>query len=277
MSLTTSVLPNADTESPLRESLERFAPIGLDALNACARLQTRKDRKYLLNAEGLRAILAALPADSMRLEIDGQTGFSYQSIYFDTEEFASYRTAALRRPDRFKVRARSYLESGLCVAEVKTKNRRGRTVKRRRELIGEGIEIADAVRAFASGQPETTKYAHQLLPVLASRYQRTTLVLPAGSVRMTIDSSYQCTDFRGASTGLDNTFIVETKTNGKPSAVDRILWAGHHRPVKISKYATGLAALHPELPSNRWSPVLQRHFGRELPIEVLHSRTSKES
>jgi hypothetical protein len=28
----------------------------------------------------------------------------------------------------------------------------------------------------------------------------------------------------------------------------------------MSKYATGLAALRPDLPANRWSAVLRRHF-----------------
>lgn len=54
--------------------------------------------------------------------------------------------------------------------------------------------------------------------------------------------------------------LVETKTAGPPCAVDRALWRLGYRPVTISKYCTGLAALAPELPANKWNRVLRRHF-----------------
>ena len=54
--------------------------------------------------------------------------------------------------------------------------------------------------------------------------------------------------------------IVETKTPGAPSSADRWLWAAGHRPAAISKYATGMALLHPELPANKWHRVLTREL-----------------
>ena len=52
--------------------------------------------------------------------------------------------------------------------------------------------------------------------------------------------------------------VVETKAGATPSAVDRLLWAAGHRPVRLSKFATGLALLHPDLPANRWHRTLRR-------------------
>jgi len=46
--------------------------------------------------------------------------------------------------------------------------------------------------------------------------------------------------------------VVETKNPATPSPADRALWDAGYRPVRISKYATGMALLHPELPANRW-------------------------
>ena len=46
--------------------------------------------------------------------------------------------------------------------------------------------------------------------------------------------------------------VVETKNLATPSPADRALWDAGHRPARISKYATGMALLHPELPANRW-------------------------
>ena len=53
--------------------------------------------------------------------------------------------------------------------------------------------------------------------------------------------------------------IVETKTGATPSSTDRLLWRHGHRPVRISKYGTGLAVLHPDLPATPWRRVLDRH------------------
>jgi hypothetical protein len=56
--------------------------------------------------------------------------------------------------------------------------------------------------------------------------------------------------------------IVETKSGHHASAVDRLLWAHGHRPATISKYATGLAAMRPDLAANKWGRVLTRDFDR---------------
>ncbi len=53
---------------------------------------------------------------------------------------------------------------------------------------------------------------------------------------------------------------METKTATTPCGVDRLLWSLGHRPTAISKFATGLAALHPELPHTRWRRVLRDHL-----------------
>lgn len=244
------------------DTLDRIEPIDLETLNRCAHLQTRKDRKYVIPADTLVGLLDALAADVRALEIDDRRWFGYRSVYFDTDRLDSYRLAATRRPQRFKVRTRTYLDTNLTMAEVKIKNRRGRTVKHRRAL-GEGLGCTEAaIRAFASEFTETAAYADALQPVLTSEYRRATLAFPAQGVRVTIDAAFRCTDVAGTTTGLHDELIVETKTDGTPSTVDRLLWSSGHRPQNISKFATGLAALHPELSSNRWNRVLRTHFGR---------------
>ena len=256
--------PNAASDDAgmgrMNAALDRFYPIGLEALNHAASLQTRKDRKYVLGTDAIADVLEELPQDARVLEIEHRRWFTYESVYFDTDRFDSYRLAAIRRPARFKVRVRSYLDSGLRVAEIKTKDRRGRTVKHRRELASWVGEHDSKVRRFASEFAAVAPFAGRLGPVLTSRYERATITLPAAGVRMTLDVGYRCIDAEGATTGLERELIVETKTAGPPSAIDRALWSAGHRPLKISKYATGLAALHPDLPANRWAPVLRAHF-----------------
>ena len=253
---------DAAIEPAIDTLLDGFDPIDLDRLDRVAKLRTRKDRKYVLTADELGALLESLSGvrDDVRiLDIDGCRWFRYESIYFDTERFDSYRLAAHRRPQRFKARVRQYVDADVATAEVKTKNRRGRTHKHRR-TIDDHTTCADAIRSLAAEIAESAVFADELTPVLTSRYRRATLAFPADGVRVTIDAAYRCIAADGTNTALEERFIVETKTGGGPSLVDRTLWRAGHRPEKISKYATGLAALRPGLPANRWHPVLREHF-----------------
>ena len=53
---------------------------------------------------------------------------------------------------------------------------------------------------------------------------------------------------------------VSPPRGARAGELDRLLWANGHRPASISKFGTGLAALRPGLPRNKWSRVLRRHF-----------------
>jgi spore coat protein CotH len=244
----------------LRTWLEALTPVDLETIDATARLQTRKDRKYVVDARTLLTALRNLTAPIRILEIDGQRWFGYESIYFDSPGLDSYRLAARRRPNRFKVRARTYLDHDTTMIEVKTKNRAGETVKHRTPFHGEPDDLLQAVRDHAEGFAEAAPYAPTITPSLTSTYQRATLLLPFSSERVTIDAHFGAIDDQGRHTGLDDELIVETKTSGAPSALDRCLWAAGERPLKLSKYATSMAALRPELPANKWHRTLRRHF-----------------
>jgi hypothetical protein len=94
-------------------------------------LQARIDRKYLVPIERLAELAARLPATWAVLEIDGLRGFAYESVYFDTPDLLTYRQHLQGRRRRYKVRTRTYLDSGDCMFEVKLKGRRDETVKAR--------------------------------------------------------------------------------------------------------------------------------------------------
>ena len=57
--------------------------------------------------------------------------FAYESTYFDDASLSSYLAAAHGRPSRYKVRTRTYVDSGECMLEVKRRSGRGETVKER--------------------------------------------------------------------------------------------------------------------------------------------------
>lgn len=247
--------------------------VALDELTERAALLTRVDRKYvvpLVAVDDLLHGLARVHGGARVLEVDGRRSFAYRSVYLDTPDLLTYRQAAHRRPRRFKVRTRSYLDAGEDWLEVKVRDRRGRTVKERLPWPDAVPRPApDRVRVVAG--EETLAFtrdvlqAHQILPdeldlhpVLATTYRRATVWLPGQDARLTIDTSLECRAL-GGTAALPWRAVVETKTAGGPSAADHLLWAAGHRPARFSKYATGLAAFDATLPANRWRPVLRRH------------------
>ena len=61
---------------------------------------------------------------------------------------------------------------------------------------------------------------------------------------------------------VDHLNVVETKNPSTASPTDRLLWHQGHRPARISKYATGMALLYANLPTNRWNRTIKRDLGR---------------
>ncbi|MFV0374088.1 polyphosphate polymerase domain-containing protein [Microbacterium sp.] len=249
-------------------ALHRLAGVRLDDLNDAAQLQTRVDRKYILPAADLPTALAGLPAGTQALDINGQRMLRYASQYYDTPDLASYLGAAHGRRRRFKVRARTYLDSGGSFLEVKTRGARSATVKDRVPVAGDALD--DQAVTYAAdllgdaGIPDAVALAGRLRPTLATGYRRATLLLPADGGRdasratIDVDLSWIAADGRGLS--LPGIAIVETKSGQRAGALDRALWRIGHRPASLSKYGTGMAALNPALPAHKWRRVLTRHF-----------------
>ena len=236
-----------------------LASISLPELLEKAELQTRVDRKYVLPAAEVPALLARFDRSTRALEIDGERSFRYQSVYFDTPDLVSFRLAAHRRRRRFKIRTRTYLDSALCWLEVKTEGYRGGTVKSRlpyrpddHATVTPGQEFVESILGDCSGL--------EFEPTLVTHYRRSTLYLPGGDSRATIDVDLTWSDESGRVLHQPHLAVVETKTSSAASPVDRLLWSRGHRPASISKYATGLAALRPELPAAPWRRTLRRHF-----------------
>ncbi|MDO4783474.1 MAG: polyphosphate polymerase domain-containing protein [Propionibacteriaceae bacterium] len=241
--------------------LDRIAPIGLAELDDTAALLSRVDRKYLLPRADAALVFGLLPPGARVLEIGGRRDFGYSSTYFDSPALDFFVQSARGRRRRMKVRTRTYLDSGECWLEAKT-HRRGVTVKDRVPRPGgeDDLTPADAefLRASAHSVGITMVSLGRLIPVLDSAYRRTTLLLPGG-VRVTMDADLRWTSrIGGGDRQASGWLVVETKGGPRASLLDRRLWAAGHRPIRISKYATGLAGLHPRLPHNRWARALGR-------------------
>jgi hypothetical protein len=244
-------------------TIDRLEPIGLDELTGIADLQTRADRKYLVPLAMADELVDAIATAARALDIDGARSFRYESVYFDTADLTSYLGAARRRPHRFKVRTRSYLDAGSCFLEVKTRDARGRNVKHRHPYDhGQRTVLTDEARRFVATVDQAAQVVDGLRPTLSTSYRRSTLVLGGGEARLTVDVdlAWAALLHDGHRTTLDGLALIETKTPGRACPTDRALWRHGQRPVTISKYCTGLAALSPGLPANKWNRVLRQFF-----------------
>jgi hypothetical protein len=272
-SLTTT--PSSTTTVELLQSpgpLDLLPPISLADLQAEAAFLTRHDRKYLVPVAAAEALLARVDPSARVLEIAGRRDFGYLSPYFDDDARSAYLGAARRRPNRFKVRTRLYTDSGLCQLEVKIRDARGRTVKHRRERNAGAIAcLADAERRWLRTFPYVAPFADQLDHCLTTRYRRSTLVLPAGAGRVTIDRDLVFALPTGETRALPGWLIVETKGAGGPTSVDRLLWRHGYRPWSMSKFGSGLSLLLPDLPANRWHRLRSHLAATSAPAMVINA------
>ncbi|GGL35296.1 polyphosphate polymerase domain-containing protein [Phycicoccus endophyticus] len=245
-------------------ALAALPPIGLEELVASSELLTRVDRKYALDRSAAELLLDLAPTGTRVLTIDDRRGFGYTTTYLDTPDLLTYQLAARRRRRRFKVRTRRYDTSGTGYLEVKTRDG-SRTVKTR--LDGDHLlegrldaEGAGFVRGALTAAGVSDRYVTELRPTLDIHYHRSTLQLADEGSRVTLDTGLRWEAADGTVLERPDLVVVETKSTGRACSVDRLLWSLGHRPGRISKYATGLAALDAALPANRWTRTLRDHF-----------------
>ncbi len=254
--------PPRIARTALEDAVRDRAPIGLAEVIDQAALQTRVDRKFLLTPEEFTALARKLGEDFRIMEIDGLRTFRYESVYFDTEDFAQYRAHRQGRRRRYKVRSRTYADTGLSMFEIKTKGLRGATVKHRIEQeLDETGQLTDRSLQFLD-EVVSREYGEQvpkLRPVLDSSYIRGTFVNPLDGERVTCDVDLGYAHGGQQLQGPD-LIVVETKSADGRGASDQALAALGIRPVSMSKYCIGIALLNPELPANKWSRLLTQRF-----------------
>jgi hypothetical protein len=264
-SLRTRAADHGSAAAVVGEAAGRAASLSLAALVERAGLQVRLDRKYLVEADDFARLAARLIGRLHVLEIDECRSFRYESHYFDTPDRLTYREHIAGRRDRFKLRTRSYLDSGETMFEVKLERPDGGTIKRRlAHPFAARTRITTDARRHVSRALDAAarRVPSELEPACEITYRRTTFVTRDGSARITCDHDLVWSDSRRAVTGLPDHVLVEVKSAQATTPADSALAALRVSPVSISKYCVGQALLRPELPSGPWDALLEHHFDR---------------
>ena len=246
----------------IAECLPYFRPIDLAALNAKAAMLERIDQKYICPADRLRPAFATFTEHFDMLEIGGHRAFTYATRYFDSPDARAYHDHHQGRRKRCKVRVRHYVEAGQTWLEVKLKDRRDMTVKKRLRLEAMVDSLDARAMAFVEGEWRAlygTDFGLPLAPVLDMTYRRMTLVAKRGGERMTVDTGLTFATTGGDVAVPDRMFVLETKSATGRGLADAILRQHHLHPTpRVSKYCVGMAATAQVSRRNRFLPALRR-------------------
>lgn len=246
--------PRAMAPSPV-QALAQFAPISLAAMDAVA-LLNRTDTKYVLTMRQLRDALSNLAGRYRVLEIDGVRLNAYQSLYFDTADFALYMLHHAGKRNRCKVRSRRYVGTNQSFLEVKLKTSKERTVKQRIATGAFATHFTPELEQFLGACAPLP--SAELEPKLWNEFSRITLVGSDPPERLTLDLNLRFYN-ASASIALPELAIAEVKQEGhKPnSAFIQQMRAAHIQPMGFSKYCIGVALLYPDVKHNSFKPRLR--------------------
>ena len=240
--------------------INKFEPISLAEME-CVKLMNRIDTKYAVSMAMLPAILEAAQADYFAQEIDCKRIATYDTMYYDTDTLDMYVRHHDRQLVRQKIRVRQYVDSDLTFLEIKRKNNKGRTKKKRitvpgfnlsTDTFGESKREKWTVGDFIAAK---SRYRwSELSPHLSTKFHRITLVNKAKTERLTIDMDLVWDNVvSGESKTFRDLVIIELKRDGNvPSKMTHIMQNLRVKPFKLSKYCIGTALTSPDIKKNRF-------------------------
>ena len=248
----------------------QFTPISLAELNAQAALQTRADNKYIISADLFAQFAAGLVPTHRVLDIKGRRAFAYDTLYFDTPDMVSYWSYLQGRRRRFKARSRHYLDSSLCVFELKLKGGRGETIKHKINYTQDDLAsitpaAADFIRTCLH-EGYGLALAQPLVPSVLTHYHRVTFAATNSVERITCDFDLSfATDGEWKGKIRAGHVLIETKSERGRSDTDHLLWRLGARPTDGSKYCLGVSLARPDLRNNLFRHTRNTFFVREAP------------
>ncbi len=226
--------------------LNSFEKINLNEMDS-VKLMNRKECKYTLCYKDLIAVLNDLKDDYFVLDIDGERIMPYESVYYDKPDFALYTSHQNGKQNRYKVRCRTYELTGQKFLELKFKNNKKRTIKKRLEVTGdksvkENSSFLDRYLPFPSDSLEKK---------IEIRYQRITLVDKNLKERVTIDLNLAFSSENKKSIYRELAIIeIKYEETKRESKMVNVLQEYRIKPLSFSKYCLGISGHYSEVKQN---------------------------
>lgn len=258
------------TNEPLRSLVKQRPSLSLEDLAPLALLD-RIDSKFVLHQDQLLQLLANVLDEYLVLEIDGVRAGAYLTTYFDTVDFAMYSDHHNGKRSRYKVRCRTYVDSGLAFVEAKVKTNKERTVKYRLPVTAHVTNLSTLDRSWLP--PAFPYRLEELHAVLWNRFARITLANFEHRERITIDTDVVFGSGE-QSVSYDGLCIVEVKQpkfSLVRSPFARQLHGMHLHPQAISKFCVAATHFYAGCKTNHFKPLLL-HLARTFPLRDSYER-----
>ncbi len=246
-------------KSALYAELEKFSSVSLEDLSTVS-LLNRVDTKYIGHISQLNDILSAIQSDYQVLEHMDTRSHEYCTTYMDTEDLKLYTQHHQGRSNRYKIRTRIYIDSDQIFNEIKFKDNKRKTYKKRiqRDNIIDGVD--SEFLNFIEENTTLNGISAELKPALTVGYKRATFADKQFSERITLDYDLRFNN-ECRNNLLSDIFIIEIK---KPrqhslSGIESILRQKKFYPERISKYCIGIICTRENIKQNRFKPLL-RHI-----------------
>lgn len=244
-------LKQTHTQAPFArlEILHDFDAISLKEMDE-VRMMNRFDSKFLLKKELLERILEEIKDDYFVLEAAGTRIQSYNTIYYDTSDDRFYLEHHNGYTRRMKLRKREYSDSGDVFLEIKLKNNKGQTRKKRMETTGLDKILSEEETIFI--KQNTSLNGEKLEPKFNSWFKRITLVSKKFDERCTIDTDLHFHSYCAEKSDLQDMVIVELKQERQNvrSKLAVVLKENKVYKQAFSKYCLGRALNESSLKSN---------------------------
>ena len=221
------------------------------------KLLDRQDTKFVFNQIHLPLILDKIKPFYRILEINNERVFTYDNTYFDTDHFLFYNQHHNGNKKRFKIRSRKYSSSNKSFFEIKIKNNKDRTVKKRLPIDGINKYLGEQEKDLVSeiiGLPP-----NQITPKLNVQFSRITLTDNSFNERLTIDTNISAKN--GFGSKIFNQLVIseiKQKKYDPKSDFIQILRNLKIQEMRFSKYCMGMLHVNKEIKYNRFKPKLLR-------------------
>ncbi|MEI6310767.1 MAG: polyphosphate polymerase domain-containing protein [Bacteroidota bacterium] len=248
----------------IENKLNEFVKIDLKELDQ-VKLLNRIDSKYIIHISQFVELLEELKPYYKVLKIEDKMIHTYESLYFDTDDFTLYNYHHNGKADRFKTRYRKYVDSGLCYFEVKYKDKANRTDKKR-------VKKEDIILALDDRDKSIIEHnqvdVSALKPQVWIYFKRITLANNNMKERLTLDIDISFKRHE-QSQAFPHLVIIEIKQDKSSSSSDILsaLKKRHLEEIGFSKYATAIALME-NVKSNNFKPnfiklkKLEEKYGR---------------
>jgi hypothetical protein len=235
--------------SNLSKIVGGFSPISLDEMDD-VKLMSRTDTKFAFKANKLPLLLEKLLPFYRVLAIDGELIHDYKSLYYDTDDRKFFLDHHNGRVNRNKIRFREYVGSKLTFLEIKLKNNKGKTIKKRMKVDKITKDLSEKQQKYIQkiiGKPMDVS-AKQWI-----NFSRITFVHKTQKERLTMDVNLTYKNDEGSG-DMNHIVIAEVKQERMSRSSDfmRIAKEMHILPIRISKYCMTTLALNPKLKQNRF-------------------------